>query len=75
MSPEIHYVNLPTKDAQGKDTGMLQIPVFVHPGVLPNDARRAEIAPGHLPWFSTEVLHAEVRERYPMFATLFEEQS
>jgi hypothetical protein len=74
--PEIHYVNLPTKDAEGKDTGVLQIPVFVHSGVRPeNDSQRAEIAPQHLAWFSQSTIDAMMRERYPILAAMFPEKT
>ncbi len=73
--PEIHYVSLPTTDADGNPSGQLRIPVVVHPGLRENQSLRAEMSPQHMAWFSQAVLEAAAREKYPLFAKLFEGHS
>lgn len=72
---EIHYVGLETKDAEGKNTGFLQIPVFVQGEVKVNDEgvnfQLGSFNPEAVVFFTTDTLQSEMRKKYPIFDALW----
>lgn len=67
-APELHYISFPTKDATGKDTGVMQFAVLLTDPVTSADGvagRRAVINPALGTFFSTATLEAESRKQAP----------
>jgi hypothetical protein len=71
---EIHYVGMETKDAEGKVTGYLQIPVFVQSEVQTNaegvSFQLGSFNPEVVVFFTTDTLQSEMRKKYPVFDAL-----
>lgn len=66
---EIHYIAVEAKDAEGKTTGFLQIPVFVKDEVQTSaegvSYQQASFNPEAVIFYTTDTLQDEMRKKYP----------